>query len=116
MTVTITKGDGNVDKFSLTCSNCNDTSRREAAPNSINTRYNNLVPYTTYSFKATAIAGTESNNRKGSDIVPVDCKTNDGREYLFLGFIVINVFHVFVSRDIVCAYAIYNPTSVGIDC
>ena len=108
MTLTIIKGDGKVDTFSLTCSNCSDTSRREAEPNSIITRYTNLVPYTTYSFNATAIAGTESNHRKESDIVSVDCKTNDGREYLCLCFIVINVFHVFVSRDIVFANAIHN--------
>ena len=80
MTVTITKGDGEVDKFSLTCSNCNDTSRREDKPNSIKTRYTNLVPYTTYSFKATSIAGTESNHRKESDITSIDCKANEGRK------------------------------------
>ena len=81
MTVFITRGDGKVDKFSLTCSHCNDTSRREAEPNSINTRYTNLVPYTTYTFKATAIAGTASNHRKESDIASIECATNEGRKY-----------------------------------
>ena len=70
MYVTITKGDGKVDKFSLTCSNCIDTSRREAEPNSIKTRYTNLVPYTTYSFKATAIAGTESTHARKVTLLP----------------------------------------------
>ena len=103
MTVTITKGDGNVDKFSLTCSNCNDTSRREDETDSINTRYTNLVPYTTYSFKATAIAGTESEHRKESDITFIECATNEGRKYLFC-FIGINIFDVVVSSHAVFAY------------
>ena len=80
MTVTITKGDGKVDKFSLTCSKCNDTSRREDETDNIKTRYTNLVPYTTYSFKGTAIAGTEANHRKESDIASLDCKANEGRK------------------------------------
>ena len=80
MTVIITKGDGNVDKFSLTCIKCNDTSRREDDTDSIKTRYINLVPYTTYSFKATAIAGTQSNHRKESSITYIQCKTNEGRK------------------------------------
>ena len=91
MTVIITKGDGKVDTFSLTCSNCSDTSRREAEPSSINTRYTNLVAYTKYWFKATAIAGTASTHRKESGITSIYCATNEGRKYLFC-FIVMNIF------------------------
>ena len=111
MTVFMTKGDGKVDKFSLTCSNCSDTSRREDKPNSIKTRYTNLVPYTIYSFKATAIAGTESNHRKESSIASIDCKTSEGRKYLFC-FIVMNMFHVVVSSNTLFACVMYNQQPV----
>ena len=81
ITIDITKGAGKVDKLSLTCSNCNDTSRHEDEIHQH--RYTNLVPYTTYTFKATAIAGSQSNHLKESAIFTKTCKTSEGREYPF---------------------------------
>ena len=81
ITIDITKGAGKVDKFSLTCSNCNDTSRHEDEIHQH--RYTNLVPYTTYTFKVTAIAGSQSNHLKESATFTKTCKTSEGREYPF---------------------------------
>ncbi|KAI0229775.1 Tyrosine-protein phosphatase 10D [Lamellibrachia satsuma] len=72
--INITEGAGYKDKFSLTCTNCNDTSRHDEGIQSL--RYTNLDPYKNYSFIATAIAGQlGSENSKESAETKLTCKT-----------------------------------------
>ena len=104
ITIDITKGAGKVDKFSLTCTNCNDTSRHEDEIHQH--RYTNLVPYTTYTFKATAIAGP--NYRKESAETEMSCKANEGRKYPCSMCHCIDQYGVHVVKNIdVYAYFIH---------
>ena len=81
ITIGITRGDGIADKFSFVCGNCNDTSQHDDGITSL--RYTSLAPYTWYTFVATAIVGSEGNNRKESAETKLTCQTNEGRKYRF---------------------------------
>ena len=80
LTVHVTKAAGVADNFTLSCRECNDTLVHEGISSR---RYANLVAYTSYSFTATAIAGSQSAFKKESAVAEIQCNTSVGRKYKY---------------------------------
>jgi len=81
ITIFLTQGAGRADTFTLTCSDCPDTKTHE---NVTSHRFTGLVPYTTYTFSATAVAGRQTAGDKESEVAQIRCNASVGRMLLLI--------------------------------
>ena len=74
ITIFLTQDVGLADTFTLTCSDCPNSNLHEDVRSH---RFTGLVPYTTYTFLATSLAG--GHDRKESKAADIKCTASVGR-------------------------------------
>ncbi|KAI0219782.1 hypothetical protein LSAT2_028690 [Lamellibrachia satsuma] len=79
ITIHLTQDGGGADTFNLACTDCTDTMRHEGL---FSLRFTNLVPFSTYTFSATTLAGSQPGNRKESEATERKCTASVGRKLL----------------------------------
>ena len=79
ITIHLTQDGGGADTFNLACTDCTDTMIHEGL---FSLRFTNLVPFSTYTFSATTLAGSQPGNRKESEAAERKCTASVGRKLL----------------------------------
>jgi len=78
ITLVLNQMNGSASHFDVVCGKCNDSQHRRVRLEEHSTRFNNLEPFTHYTFDVRSLVGQDPT--KYSAVLSIRCNTSEGRK------------------------------------